>query len=74
MAFWKPDKIAHYEFCFRWTRKAPPVLRPAWGIIVFLAVSIGKELIWDLILKRGTPEWEDVWANWLGSIDGMRFY
>lgn len=68
---WAEDKQKHYNFCFNVTKKAPKILRPVWGVAVFLGVSVGKEVVNDLILGRGTPDWGDVQANYAGVKDAI---
>ncbi len=42
------------------------------GFGLFVATLGGavKELIWDLLLKKGTPEWLDFWCTVLGGCLG----
>ena len=68
MPKFEADKLKHYKYCYRLTSKRP---NWAWGLGVFLSVSIYKELIHDLILRRGRPEWADVRANWHGVKDAV---
>ena len=68
---WEEDKKKHYEFCFKTTEKAPKLLRPVWGVAVFIGVSLYKELINDLILGKGTPDLGDVRANFQGVKDSI---
>ena len=65
------DKQQHYDFCRNATKKAPKILRPIYGLGVFIGVSIYKEVINDLLLKRGTPDWGDVAANAYGVLDAI---
>lgn len=47
------------------------LLLPWWiAALVTLAVGILKELIWDKILKKGTPEWRDLLNDIIGIIIG----
>lgn len=66
---WADDKIKHYIFCYNATAKAPIMLRPIWGVMVFTGVSLYKELINDALLGKGTPDLQDVRANLTGVID-----
>jgi len=65
------DKQQHYDFCRNATLKAPKILRPLYGLGVFLGVSIYKELIHDFLFKKGTPDWGDVAANAYGVMDAI---
>ena len=40
-----------------------------WGLFVLFGVSVWKELYNDALMKRGTPDWGDVQANYLGCRD-----
>lgn len=33
---------------------------------IAFGIGIAKELIWDHMLKRGSADWMDAWANLLG--------
>lgn len=68
---WEEDKKKHYEFCYKATKKVPRFIRPVRGIAVFLAASIGKEIVWDFILRKGVADLQDVKANWLGVKDAI---
>ena len=51
------------------------VFLPLWAaVLVTLAVGVLKELIWDKLLKKGTPEWKDILADVLGIILGGSLY
>lgn len=40
---------------------------PIWAAAgITLLVGIGKELIYDLLLKKGTPQWKDIFADLAG--------
>lgn len=40
---------------------------PVWAAAaITLLVGIGKELVWDLWLKKGTPQWKDIIADIVG--------
>lgn len=40
------------------------------GIGTAIVVGAGEELIWDLTLKKGNPEWTDFEATFIGGICG----
>lgn len=51
------------------------IFLPIWAaVIISLAVGVLKELIWDKLLKKGTPEWKDILADALGIILGGSLY
>ena len=66
--FWQPDKIAHYKYCYDHTKKCNNII---WGICVLFGVSFYKEIIHDLIMKKGTPDFGDVLANYYGCKDAI---
>lgn len=39
--------------------------------LITLVVGILKELIWDMLLKKGTPEWRDLLSDIIGIIIGV---
>lgn len=44
-----------------------------WWIAVIITFVIGilKELIWDRLLKKGTPEWRDILSDIIGILIGL---
>lgn len=69
------DKIKHYKFCYDVsnTTKSYILLHQIWCLIVFLAVTISKEVIWDLLLRQGMFEIADIKANFCGSLDSAMY-
>ena len=48
---------------------------PLWAaVLISLAIGVLKELIWDKLLKKGTPEWKDILADALGILLGGSLY
>lgn len=51
-----------------------PAVGVLWGALAGLAaafiIGAAKELIWDLLLKKGTPEWWDFIATVAGGLIG----
>ncbi len=43
---------------------------PTWGLITAAVVGALKEIIWDWLLKKGTPEFLDFVATVLGGVLG----
>ena len=62
--FWQPDKIAHYKYCYDHTINAKKGTTLFWGLCIAIGVSGYKELYNDKILKKGTPNWGNVQANY----------
>lgn len=44
---------------------------PLFGLLTAAVVGALKEIIWDWLLKKGTPEWWDFWATVVGGIVGL---
>lgn len=45
------------------------IVIPFWiAILVSLLIGIAKELIWDLWLKKGTPQWKDIICDLVGIL------
>ena len=70
MITWEEDKIKHYDTCFNAVVKTPVILRPI-TFVVMILIGAAKELVWDLILRQGTPEWNDFVADCYGAWDGI---
>ncbi|MDI9367551.1 MAG: hypothetical protein QM445_04280 [Thermotogota bacterium] len=62
------DKILHFVAGIGVTLFFSIILSPIWGVLFGIAFGIGKELIWDKWLKKGTPELLDFLATALGSL------
>lgn len=43
---------------------------PRIGLATAAVIGALKEIIWDLLLKRGTPEWLDFMATVVGGVVG----
>jgi hypothetical protein len=65
----------HYDYCYNVCDKFRFIFPFSFlfAIIFFVIVSFYKEVIHDLLLKKGTPDWLDVYANWLGCWDAVNF-
>lgn len=66
---WKSDKIAHYKYCYEHTINAKKGTTFIWGCCVMAGVSFYKEVINDLIMKKGTFDLLDMKANFDGCKD-----
>lgn len=44
---------------------------PLWlAVLATLIVGVGKEIIYDKLMKRGTPQWKDLVADLVGIAIG----
>ena len=44
---------------------------PLWlTIVIVLLIGIGKELIYDKLMGKGTPSWKDLLADVIGIVIG----
>lgn len=41
------------------------------SIIIVAVIGIGKELIWDKLLKKGTCDIKDLWCDLVGIVIGI---
>lgn len=41
------------------------------SLILVIIIGAGKELIWDKLLKKGTPEWQDLYFDTFGGLAAM---
>lgn len=41
------------------------------GVIIALLIGLGKELIWDKWLGKGTCEFKDLWCDLWGGLAGI---
>jgi hypothetical protein len=46
-------------------------LPPIYATIIALLIGGAKEYIWDYLLKKGTPDWYDMFANALGVLASL---
>ena len=47
------------------------IFLPVWiSVILVLLIGIGKELIYDKLMGKGTPSWKDLLADVIGIIIG----
>ena len=45
-------------------------LCPKVGLVIACTVGAGKEILWDFLLRKGTPEWLDFVFTCLGGVVG----
>ena len=66
--------ILHIVLMFTGVFGLATIINFAWSrdqmrlaFIVGMVIGAGKELIWDMWWKKGTPEWKDMYFNvWAG--------
>ena len=47
------------------------IVLPLWvAVLITAAVAVGKELVWDLWLGKGSPSWKDLLCDFVGIIIG----
>ena len=51
---------------FVWSREQMKL-----AFVVGMIIGAGKELIWDKLLKKGTPEWKDMHFNLWAGLAGI---
>lgn len=67
----RKDDLLH-AFCCMILIKILSILLPFWvAISLTVITAILKEVLWDKILKHGTPEWRDVVSDIIGIIIGV---
>ncbi len=64
------DKKLHLLAGLALSGLAGLLLCPLTGFIIAAVVGAAKEIVWDWLLKRGTPEWWDFWCTVLGGTAG----
>lgn len=48
------------------------IFLPVWiSAILVLLIGIGKELVYDKLMKKGTPSWKDLLADIIGIFIGL---
>lgn len=72
------DKYMHFALAavcawlLRWTLWF--ILHSLWCVVISVAATIvlciAKEIIFDKTMKRGTPEWKDLWFGIAGALIG----
>ena len=63
----KQDKLKHLLAGIGISLLIGIVFPPVWGLITATIVGALKEIIWDWLLKKGTPEFLDFLATALGG-------
>ena len=72
------DKYMHFAFAaaFAWILRWMLwfCMHSVWcapiAIIITITLCVAKEFIFDKAMKRGTPEWKDLWFGIAGALIG----
>jgi ABC-type transporter Mla maintaining outer membrane lipid asymmetry permease subunit MlaE len=62
------DKLLHFLVSALLLMYLAQFMTLVGATIVALAIGGVKEYFWDYLLKKGTPDWHDMFANILGVI------
>lgn len=47
------------------------IVLPLWvAVLITATVAVGKELVWDKLLGKGSPSWKDLLCDFVGIIIG----
>ena len=66
----RADKLKHFSAGLALSLAAGLFVCPSFGLAVAVVAGLGKDVVWDRWLKRGTFEWLDIWATVLGGALG----
>lgn len=64
------DKKSHLLAGLALSILAGLLFTPLWGLVIASAIGALKEIIWDWLLKKGTPELLDFIATVAGGVIG----
>jgi len=64
------DKKMHLLICLGLSLVGSLSCYPGIGFGVAMTWGVGKEVVWDWALKKGTPEWGDLGADVAGAVIG----
>ena len=67
----QPDKLSHCKWCFGISFVAFLALGPICAIAITMGIGIVKEVVYDYLLKKGTPERGDIYADMIGTVGGI---
>lgn len=67
------DKLLHFLASALMVLCLNTFFDPAWSAGIAIGVGVAKEVIWDKLLKKGSPELEDLFADLLGVVFGSLF-
>ena len=65
------DKLLHFAVCAILSTFLR-VLGIEWHytLLIVMSIGVGKE-IYDKVSKKGTPEWKDILADFIGALVGV---
>lgn len=69
--FKQVDKLQHILACLVMMRVLQQFMPIYWAIAVTLIIALGKEFIYDKLLKKGCFEVKDMIADVIGVIIGL---
>lgn len=64
------DKKLHIYAGLALSLVAGLLFTPLWGLIIASVIGALKEIVWDWLLKKGTPECMDFVATVAGGLTG----
>lgn len=68
------DKQLHFFSGWAICASLLPFTGLAWALFATVLVGAAKELVWDLALKKGTPDKNDALATAVGGLAGAAIY
>lgn len=68
------DKRMHLLAGLALSLTAGLLCTPFWGLTAAVVVGAGKEVMWDWLLKKGTPEFLDFVATVAGGLVGYALF
>ncbi len=64
------DSLLHFAYSALIVLSLAPFIPLPFAVACSLSIGAAKELLWDLGLGRGNPEWRDMGWNVVGVIYG----
>jgi hypothetical protein len=68
------DHILHFLACWISVTVLTPLLGVDSAVGLTIIAALGKEIVWDWLMKKGTPEFSDMAANLLGVAFAMLWW
>lgn len=68
------DKVTHFIAGVIMMMLFGVLFGPWWGFFLAVAIGAAKEVVWDMWLKKGTPEWMDFVATFVGALVILPIY
>lgn len=69
--FKQTDKLQHILVCLVMMRVLQLIVPFYWAIVITLIVALGKEFIYDKLLKKGCFDKQDIVADVIGILIGL---